>query len=661
MKDSSYAELLEFFRKSRVDGFAGVKKGNKPKHSRPLGSDFTIGQIIVGSIVFGLIGLAAGTAFYSFFPQYPAVYSHYKNPSAFTKAGDIGVITFFVTLLWPLVPFGISLFSSRLSPWKLFIPFSSFFALYAMFGAFPVVSWIKSLKRWEFGFMGTIGLWVVISISLFIIVMIIAGVFEFMGAKKSRLSGGQLIRNMKRPIGKFGLWVGSSTGELSALSHGSGMDSGQQVVLSLEDACQNIAIMGGIGSGKTTRAVQPLLLQLLDQDCGGLIFDIKGDFKKAVHTLAGVVDKPVITIGPSQVGMNLLQGLSPEVASSFLKSAFLLSGESRENPFWINTATELCRNALGVLSFLPGNYSLVALYRYLFEREFRVFTDSIMDELKKDLHPSDERLLESYLSYRKNIFSGFDDKVVSGVNATVAQVLSPFNQPELVDAFCSEGEGLAHMEDVLGGTIFLVDLPLSRWGLGGKVVYTLIKLRFFNVMQRRLSEPNWNQDRPVFFVCDEFQEIVSCSRDGLSDLNFWDKSRSSKTIGIISGQSVSSFYAAIGQRDMAHALLQNFRQKICFKTEDQATLDHLNHLLGRVDVPQESFQQSRTSGSSSSGSLFGSSNSSTTSGVTKALKEKTVLDPQVIRNLGKDQAIAILSLNSQSRDDVIDMRPAYIR
>lgn len=660
MKDSSYNELLDFFRKSRVEGFAGVKKGNTPNHTRPLGSEFSIGQIIASSIVLGLIGLAAGTVFYTFYPQYQAVYSHYKNPTAFTKAGDIGVITFYIALLWPLIPFGVSLFSRRLSPWSLFVSFSSYFAMYAMVGAFPVVSWIKSLKRWEFGFMGTIGLWVVVSISFYLLVLIIAGGFEWLGSKKRHHSGAEIIRNLRRPIGRFGLWLGSSTGELSALSHGSGMDSGQQVVLSLEDACQNIAIMGGIGSGKTTRAVQPLLLQLLDQDCGGLIFDIKGDFKKAVYTLAGVVDKPVITIGPSQVGMNLLQGLSPEVASSFLKSAFLLSGESRENPFWINTATELCRNALGVLSFLPGNYSLVALYRYLFEREFRVFTDSIMDELRKDLDPPDERLLESYLSYRKNIFSGFDDKVVSGVNATVAQVLSPFNQPELVDAFCSEGEDLARMEDVLGGRIFLVDLPLSRWGLGGKVVYTLIKLRFFNVMQRRLSEPGWNQDRPVFFICDEFQEIVSCNRDGLSDLNFWDKSRSSKTIGIISGQSVSSFYAAIGQRDMAHALLQNFRQKICFKTEDQATLDHLNHLLGRVDVPQGSYQRSRTSGSSSSGSLFGSSNSSTTSGETKALKEKAVLDPQVIRNLGKDQAIAILSLSSQSRDDVIDMRPVFV-
>jgi hypothetical protein len=94
--------------------------------------------------------------------------------------------------------------------------------------------------------------------------------------------------------------------------------------------------------------------------------------------------------------------------------------------------------------------------------------DVKIEVLKEELDIQAQRLLDSYLSYRKNIFSGFDDTVVSGVNATVTQVLSPFSQPDLVDAFCTESEDLACMEDVLRGTIFLVDLPLSRCGLGGR-------------------------------------------------------------------------------------------------------------------------------------------------------------------------------------------------
>jgi hypothetical protein len=63
-------------------------------------------------------------------------------------------------------------------------------------------------------------------------------------------------------------------------------------------------------------------------------------------------------------------------------------------------------------------------------------------------------------------------------------------------------------------------------------------------MQQRSARQEWNQTLPVFFIRDEFQEIVSINKDGLSDLNFWDKSRSSKTIGIISAQAISIFYAA---------------------------------------------------------------------------------------------------------------------
>ena len=83
------------------------------------------------------------------------------------------------------------------------------------------------------------------------------------------------------PAGKrtdgFALWIGEATGYLASLRHGAGIARKASVVLALPDAAQNILVLGGIGSGKTTRAMNPLLLQLLDQDAGGLIFNIKGN------------------------------------------------------------------------------------------------------------------------------------------------------------------------------------------------------------------------------------------------------------------------------------------------------------------------------------------------------------------------------------------------
>ena len=222
----------------------------------------------------------------------------------------------------------------------------------------------------------------------------------------------------------FGLFLGKTTGRLARLSHKTGIAEGLSIALTLEDASQNILVFGGIGAGKTTRIMQPLLVQCLDQSCGGLLFDVKGDVKQAVIKLGEMTSKPVTIIGPNHTHLNLLAGLSPEVAASFLKSAFLLSGGSKMDGFWVDTATELCRNTLGVLSFLPEHYTLQGLYGYLFEEDFKETLQESINGLLVTLEEKEQRLLKTYLRYHDNIFGTFDEKVKSGVNATVAQALS---------------------------------------------------------------------------------------------------------------------------------------------------------------------------------------------------------------------------------------------
>jgi len=455
----------------------------------------------------------------------------------------------------------------------------------------------------------------------------------------------------------FGLWLGRSTGRLARLWHQAGIAANLDIVLTTEDAAQNIVVLGGIGAGKTTRLMQPLLAQLLDQECGGLLFDVKGDVKKAVIQLSEMTSRQIMIIGPNHNQMNLMAGLTPEVAASFLKSAFLLSGGVRLDGFWIDTATELCRNTLGLLSFLPAHYTLQGLYGYLFDDEAREAIQIELNPLLVRLDAKEQRLLKTYLRYHDTLFATFDEKVKSGVNATVAQALSPFNHPDLIDAFCEQSQISLNMQSVLDGIVYLVAMPLALWGLGGKVAYTFIKLRFFNVMQNRLHHEDWNQERPIFFMCDEYQELISASKDGLSDLNFWDKSRSTKTIGIISAQSVSSFYAALGDRDLAHAILQNFRQKICFRTEDQATLTMMDRLAGQAKVQRKT--TSRTTGDSTRAITEPmSKHHSDTQSITES--RESVLDATLFRNLTPNQGVALLSLQGHSMDDVLELLPLFV-
>ena len=418
------------------------------------------------------------------------------------------------------------------------------------------------------------------------------------------------------------VWLGMSTSLLH--QRGRYRHPGRRaVVLGVSDLGQNLLVLGGIGSGKTTSVIQPVLLQCLMRGMGGLIFDIKGDFGAAAAGLSKSAHRTLTVIGPKRRAFNLLRGLTPEAAAGFLKSALLLTG-SPSDPFWVDTAVELCRNALGVLSFLPEHYSLAGLYEYLFHDDARARWDRQLSAEAIGLSPQALRLLRSYQSYHEGVFTRFDAKVVAGVLASAAQVLTPFTHPDLVDAFCPPVDALS-IANLGAGEVFLVDLPLAVWGVGAKVIYTFLKLRFFQYMQRR---PAPERSRPVLFLCDEYQEIVSANKDGLSDLNFWDKGRAFGTIGVISAQSIASFYAALGDRDLADTLLQNFRQKLCLRTEDLHTIHFFERLLGRIAHPER--------------------------------RDTPLITALLIRRLYNRQALAIVSVAGEALEDVIDLPSVFV-
>lgn len=463
--------------------------------------------------------------------------------------------------------------------------------------------------------------------------------------KKKNAQNGDQAQSINFP---FRLWIGRSTGYLSQLWHRTGLAEGQDITLSLEDAAQNILIFGENVSEKML--MQTLLAQLVDQKCGGLLFDVKGDVKKVVLNLAECCNRNIIIIGSNKNKLNLLSGLDPEIVASFLKSTLFLNGGIRTDSFLVDATVELYRNTLGLLSFIPKSYTLQNLYHYLFDNEFRDGVKAQINTLIISLNQKEQRLLKNYLHYHDDIFPAFDEKIKSDVIAMSAQILSPFNHPDLADAFSAQTNISVDMTKLLDGTIFLVDMPLSRWGNSARVIYGLTKLHFFNMMQDRDYNQKWKQGKPIFFACDQYQDLVSVSKDGLSDLDFWDKFVSSKTIGIISLQSVSSFYAAIGNRDLANAIMQHFKQKFCFKTEDRETLAIMDSLAGQALIQRKAC--SNTTG------MIGDYEEHT---ITQNIAEtrETILDPQLFRQLSQGQMIGMLSVNGHSMDDLFNLFPVF--
>jgi hypothetical protein len=514
------------------------------------------------------------------------------------------------------------------------------------------VIWYLSVENLNINdFMATSIIFCVILISILIISFCI---LPKTSAKQAKNPLSKLKNMLSNP--DFSLYLGQSTGTLTKRYHGSGIEKNQDILLSLKDAVLNILTLGGIGEGKTSCVISPLLVQFLDQGCGGLIFDIKGSFKKSVRDFADNTDKTITFIGPKYVPMNVIDGLTPEIAGEYLRSALLLHGSGGgQEKHWLNAATTLAINVFGILSFAKKHYTLEGLHQFLYDKEFKEDLQLKLDDLHPTLNDRQKRLLKHYRQQYENVFAGNNEKYQKDVMATMNEVLSPFVHPDIADAFCAVDKQVPDMKDVINGTVYLLDMPINDWGVAGKIVYMLIKMRFFSVVKQRQSHSEWDQINPIFFVCDEYQQAIDCSSSGLSDLNFWDTAKDAKCIGVISAQSINSFYAKIGDKKKTDTILQNFRQKICLKTEDQDTIRYFEYLAGKVEAGKYSYGMSESKTSTDS-------KKSHNEGASKNLSfvEKQVIDPQLFRVLKPDQAIACLNIDRWSMDDIIDLFAVYV-
>ena len=97
----------------------------------------------------------------------------------------------------------------------------------------------------------------------------------------------------------------------------------------------------------------------------------------------------------------------------------------------------------------------------------------------------DARRLKSAINYEATIAAQYTDKERSGVNRTIETALARFADPELEDAFCTDAGAQANLADVLGGSVFVVNVPRERFKPAANVVYHFVKERFFQAVNAR--------------------------------------------------------------------------------------------------------------------------------------------------------------------------------
>lgn len=459
-----------------------------------------------------------------------------------------------------------------------------------------------------------------------------------------------------KEVKEFNISVGATNDYMYNIGAGDRVGA-MRIALNLADSCQNYMISGGIGSGKTVSSISPILYQLLDpsntnkgQSAGGLVFDIKGDFKGSVYDLASRHNrKDIITIGigENQTKINIIGGLSPQIASAFLKSCFEQTGGQSSDSFWVDSATDAMKAALTVLQKVEM-YTLENLYKMIFDKNIETTVLKAATELAE----GDLELIAG-LDYYKGVYLKNDEKVLQSIKSTIGTLLSTFSYPKVAETFCNnEAEDADTLfTDVINkGSVLLLDFPLAVHGYGAKAIYVLMKLRFMNLVQTRPTSPEMNQERPIFFVCDEYQNAIT-SKGFLSDSNFWDKSRSAKCIGVVSFQTISSMYSALkGDRPTTETILANFRQKIFFANEDPSTIEYIQKITGKYDKVRTTTTESTSKQSTD----FFDSTSNT--GTSTTIVQTQIVGAEDIRSLSQGFTFSVLRVNNQSFLDILTMQ-----
>ena len=362
---------------------------------------------------------------------------------------------------------------------------------------------------------------------------------------------------------------------------------------------QNILITGTIGSGKTSSAIYPFSKQLINynnnsksEKLGILCLDVKGNFYKQIYNYAKQFNrlKDLIIIGlNSNKTYNPLDkpNLNSLVLANRLKTILTLISPNNSESFWLDKAEQILSEAIKLCRLYNNNYvNFIEIHKLINDKKYYY---SKIEYLRKSFVSntfSNEELynLTSSINFFEKEFYSLDDRTISILKSEITRITLPFISNYKISKLFSPPKcniTFKGFNDLIySGKIVVLSMNISEYSLLSKILATYMKLDFQAEVMNRISSKN---QRPVAFICDEYQEYITSS-----DANFFSESREAKCINIVATQSYSSLLNSIKDESALKVILQNLVNKIWFRTDDIFTIECAQKQLGKEDKEKKS-------------------------------------------------------------------------
>jgi hypothetical protein len=449
----------------------------------------------------------------------------------------------------------------------------------------------------------------------FIFKLICPGALALMGV--SMILGGMRLQMGRTFIQKYGMGLEP----LPAFESGVMFRIGD-VQLSLRDTHTGIGAFGGVGSGKTVSLMVPMMRQffrqLRDDDdnsefakCGALILDEKGDFIDSTITemmLANRSLQDLVIIDPD-LDLYRYNPLDPnqsadENAAKLAKVQKILGTSSGgDNAYWDQTSQMTIKYFLQLLEVYKPKHKigLDDIARFMRDDELAgVLCDTVektIEEKKLNNEISEEAygMYTDAISSTRNAWIQLNPNTKSTLKTTITNMLGPIaSNPRLQKVFCRD-TNFSFRDLPNKGKIVLfrgsgVDKSTAR------LICVCLKIDFQTWQKRRNGSSatayGLNTNRTVVFMCDEYQEFVTCGGEG--DETFYGVSRSTRTAPIVATQSYNSLETAIKNKEQTKTLRQNIATWVFFRSTDQDTCELGKFLAGQSKKEDFSTSQDTT-------------------------------------------------------------------
>lgn len=453
-----------------------------------------------------------------------------------------------------------------------------------------------------------------------------------------------------------------------------GLDNNSPVYLLEQDLYQNILITGAIGSGKTSSAMYPFTEQLISSTHSNisiLILDVKGNYNNFIKAICSKYNRSSDYIElsfDSNFTYNPLDkpNLKELVLAQRLKTILKLFSPETSESFWLDKAEEVLCNAIKLCKLYNNNYvtfeeihKLINDDSYL-ETKYSIIRNNFISNMYSDAQ--NYNLLSS-IKFFRNDFYNLDHRTLSIIKSEINRITSIFvSDYNTNKIFCppKNSSNTININKIINSNkILLFNININEYSTLSKIIAAYLKIDF---QEEVLIQTSLNKNiKPTAFICDEYHEY--CTKN---DANFFSQSRESKCINIVCTQSYSSILNTLKDETCLNMLLQNFINKIWFRTDDLYSIEKIQKLIGKEDKLKYSTTFSENSPNSSYNIFtknFMTNNSSFSKSTNEYYQYDYIYDYNFFtRELPKFKALCYLCSNGITSDPIcLNMKPYFMK